>query len=70
MADMDTTENRRPQDGHLSVQEAGTKVNFRVSTIPTVGGEKVVMRLLDEGSKTFELQHLGCANATSKPFRR
>ena len=62
MAEMDTTENRRPQDGHLSVQEAGTKVNFRVSTIPTVGGEKVVMRLLDEGSKTFELQHLGmCA---------
>jgi type IV pilus assembly protein PilB len=59
MADMDTTESRRPQDGQLSVQEAGTKVNFRVSTIPTVGGEKVVMRLLDEGSKTFELQHLG-----------
>src|SRR5215470_12414303 len=59
MADMDTTENRRPQDGHLSVQEAGSKVNFRVSTIPTVGGEKVVMRLLDEGSKTFELAHLG-----------
>jgi len=59
MADMDTTENRRPQDGLLTVQEAGTKVNFRVSTIPTVGGEKVVMRLLDEGSKTFELQHLG-----------
>jgi type IV pilus assembly protein PilB len=59
MADMDTTESRRPQDGHLSVHEAGTKVNFRVSTIPTVGGEKVVMRLLDEGNKTFELQHLG-----------
>ncbi len=59
MADMDTTENRRPQDGHLSVSEAGNKVNFRVSTIPTVGGEKVVMRLLDEGSKTFELDHLG-----------
>jgi type IV pilus assembly protein PilB len=59
MADMDTTENRRPQDGHLSVQEGGVKVNFRVSTIPTVGGEKVVMRLLDEGSKTFELAHLG-----------
>jgi len=59
MADMDTTESRKPQDGHLSVQEAGTKVNFRVSTIPTVGGEKVVMRLLDEGNKTFELEHLG-----------
>src|SRR6185503_12639660 len=46
-------------DGHLSVQEAGMKVNFRVSTIPTVGGEKVVMRLLDEGNKTFEMEHLG-----------
>ncbi len=59
MADMDTTENRRPQDGRLGVHEAGTKVNFRVSTIPTVGGEKVVMRLLDEGNKTFDLEHLG-----------
>jgi type IV pilus assembly protein PilB len=59
MADMDTTESRRPQDGRLSVHEAGAKVNFRVSTIPTVGGEKVVMRLLDEGSKIFELDQLG-----------
>jgi type IV pilus assembly protein PilB len=59
MADMDTTVNRRPQEGHLSVQEVGVKVYFLVSTIPTVGGEKVVMRLLDEGSKTFELAHLG-----------
>ncbi|MCA9249336.1 MAG: Flp pilus assembly complex ATPase component TadA [Planctomycetales bacterium] len=61
MGDMDTTESRRPQDGHLSVQEAGGKVNFRVSTIPTVGGEKVVMRLLDEGNKVFDLDHLGLA---------
>ncbi len=59
MADMNTTENRRPQDGHLSVHEADTRVNFRVSTIPTVGGEKVVMRLLDEGGSTFELEQLG-----------
>jgi len=59
MADMDTTENRRPQDGHLSIEEAGNKVNFRVSTVPTVGGEKVVLRLLDEGNKTFELDKLG-----------
>ena len=59
MADMDTTENRRPQDGKLCVQEGGTRVNFRVSTIPTVGGEKVVMRLLDEGNRIFQLEHLG-----------
>jgi type IV pilus assembly protein PilB len=69
MADMDTTENRRPQDGLLSVQEAGSKVNFRVSTIPTVGGEKVVMRLLDEGSKTFELQHLGMSERDLKAIQ-
>jgi type IV pilus assembly protein PilB len=69
MADMDTTESRRPQDGHLSVQEAGTKVNFRVSTIPTVGGEKVVMRLLDEGNKSFELQHLGMSDRDLKAIQ-
>ena len=59
MADMDTTENRRPQDGRLSVNEAGARVNFRVSSIPTVGGEKVVMRLLDEGNKVLDLDTLG-----------
>ncbi|MEQ8846329.1 ATPase, T2SS/T4P/T4SS family [Botrimarina sp.] len=59
MADMDTTENRRPQDGRLTINEAGGRVNFRVSTIPTVGGEKVVMRLLDEGGRAFELDSLG-----------
>ncbi|TWT35490.1 Type II secretion system protein E [Posidoniimonas corsicana] len=59
MADMDTTESRRPQDGRLSVDEGGSRVNFRVSTIPTVGGEKVVMRLLDEGNQVFDLATLG-----------
>jgi type IV pilus assembly protein PilB len=41
------------------VHEGSTRVNFRVSTIPTVGGEKVVMRLLDEGNRIFDLEHLG-----------
>lgn len=59
MADMDTTETRRPQDGHLGVHEDGVKVNFRVSNIPTVGGEKVVLRLLDEGNKVFDLAKIG-----------
>jgi type IV pilus assembly protein PilB len=59
MADMDTTENRKPQDGRLGMHEGATRVNFRVSTIPTVGGEKVVMRLLDEGNHIFDLEHLG-----------
>jgi type IV pilus assembly protein PilB len=59
MADMDTTETRRPQDGHLTIAEGGVKASLRVSSIPTVGGEKVVMRVLDDGAKTFSLDRIG-----------
>lgn len=59
MADMDTTETRKAQDGHLTVEEHRKRINFRVSSIPTVGGEKMVLRLLDEGSKVFSLENLG-----------
>jgi len=59
MATMDTTENRRPQDGQLSIHDAGSRVNFRVSTIPTVGGEKLVLRLLDESNRSFQMENLG-----------
>ncbi|NQT37590.1 MAG: Flp pilus assembly complex ATPase component TadA [Planctomycetes bacterium] len=66
MADMDTTENRRPQDGHVSLNEADTKANLRVSTIPTVGGEKVVMRVLDEGNRLLTLDQLGLQPADGR----
>jgi type IV pilus assembly protein PilB len=69
MADMDTTENRRPQDGQLSITEPTGRVNFRVSTIPTVGGEKVVMRLLDEGSRIFQLDQLGLCDRDLKKIQ-
>lgn len=69
MADMDTTESRRPQDGQLSVNEPTGRVNFRVSTIPTVGGEKVVMRLLDEGSRIFQLDQLGLCDRDLKKIQ-
>ncbi|MEM9588649.1 MAG: ATPase, T2SS/T4P/T4SS family, partial [Planctomycetota bacterium] len=59
MADMDTTESRRPQDGHLTVTENGKRVGFRVSGIPTVDGQKLVLRLLDEGGQTFDLANIG-----------
>jgi len=59
MGDMDTTETRRPQDGHISIEDSGKSVNFRISTIPTVLGEKVVMRLIDESSKVFRMDQLG-----------
>jgi type IV pilus assembly protein PilB len=69
MADMDTTESRRPQDGQLSISEPTGRVNFRVSTIPTVGGEKVVMRLLDEGSRIFQLDQLGLCDRDLKKIQ-
>ena len=69
MAAMDTTESRRPQDGQLSIEEAGSRVNFRVSTIPTVGGEKVVMRLLDEGNRIFSLDQLGLCDRDMKKIQ-
>ena len=51
MADMDTTENRRPQDGHLQVLENGKRVGFRVSSIPTVDGQKFVFVCLMKVAK-------------------
>ena len=59
MANMDTTEKRKPQDGNLTLEEKGIKASFRVSTIPVVGGEKVVMRVIDEGTKVFTFDGLG-----------
>lgn len=59
MAEMNTTETRRAQDGHITLSGNDKRINFRVSSIPTVGGEKLVLRLLDEGSKTFSLEQLG-----------
>ena len=59
MGDMDTTETRRPQDGNLTIEENDTRASFRVSTIPVVGGEKVVMRVIDEGAKVFTFEALG-----------
>ena len=63
MANMDTTETRRPQDGDLSIDENGMRASYRVSTIPVIGGEKVVMRVIDEGNKVFTFAHWECPTA-------
>ena len=44
MADIDIAERRKPQDGRLSINANGRKIDLRVATLPTVWGEKVVMR--------------------------
>jgi len=59
MADLDISERRLPQDGRMKVKYKGREVDFRVSTLPTLFGEKVVMRLLDRSNLTLDLSKLG-----------
>jgi type IV pilus assembly protein PilB len=59
MADIDIAERRKPQDGRLSVTHQGRKIDLRVATLPTVWGEKVVMRVLDNTTAAMDLEDLG-----------
>jgi type IV pilus assembly protein PilB len=59
MAEIDIAERRVPQDGRMTVSVEGSAVDLRVSTLPTVQGEKVVMRLLDRASGILPLASLG-----------
>jgi type IV pilus assembly protein PilB len=59
MADINIAERRIPQDGRLSVQTNGKKIDLRVATLPTVWGEKVVMRVLDNSTARLDLADLG-----------
>ena len=59
MADINIAERRIPQDGRLSVQAHGKKIDLRVATLPTVWGEKVVMRVLDNSTARLDLADLG-----------
>jgi len=59
MADMDIAERRVPQDGRLTVMWQGRKIDLRVNSIPTVWGEKIVMRVLDNTAARMTLPDLG-----------
>ncbi len=59
MAKMDIAEHRIPQDGRCQVVADGKEVDLRISTLPTVLGEKVVLRVLDKQRLTFNLDELG-----------
>jgi type IV pilus assembly protein PilB len=58
MADLDIAERRLPQDGRIRVRFSGKDIDFRVSTIPSKHGEKVVMRILDKSTTTLGLDKL------------
>ncbi len=59
LAKMDIAEKRVPQDGAISVRTSDKRIDLRVSTVPTVYGEKMVMRILDKGAIPLELTGLG-----------
>jgi type IV pilus assembly protein PilB len=59
MADLDIAERRVPQDGRVALTVAGKSVDLRVATLPTVYGEKVVMRILDKSAVLLTLPELG-----------
>jgi type IV pilus assembly protein PilB len=59
MADINIAERRIPQDGRMSVSTNGKKIDLRVATLPTVWGEKVVMRILDNSTAMLKLSDLG-----------
>jgi general secretion pathway protein E len=68
MAELDIAERRVPQDGRIRLRMRDRQVDVRVSTLPTLHGESVVLRLLDRESGRIELHQLGMAPDTERRF--
>jgi general secretion pathway protein E len=64
MAELDIAERRRPQDGRIRLRVEGRELDVRVSTLPTLHGESVVLRLLDAERQRHDLDGLGMAEDT------
>jgi type IV pilus assembly protein PilB len=69
MSDIDIAERRKPQDGRMSVSHGGRKIDLRVATLPTVWGEKIVMRILDNTSTTMSLESLNLLPRNFEVYR-
>ena len=70
LAGLDIAERRLPQDGKIGMRIAGREIDLRVSTLPTVYGEGVVIRILEKGSIILDLERLGMAPAIEARFRK
>jgi type IV pilus assembly protein PilB len=64
MSSMNIAESRKPQDGRINSEILGRKIDFRVSTQPTIHGENIVMRILDEKQSIVTLDKLGFSEIT------
>ena len=69
MANLDIAERRMPQDGRIELSVSGHPVDLRVSVLPTLFGESVVMRVLDRGVVSLDLDKLGMDDDILRPFR-
>jgi type IV pilus assembly protein PilB len=70
MADINIAERRIPQDGRLSVNTNGKKIDLRVATLPTVWGEKIVMRVLDNSTAMLKLSDLGFSDPNYEVYSK
>jgi type IV pilus assembly protein PilB len=70
LADLDITERRRPQDGHISIEIHDKPYDLRIATVPARGGEKLAVRVADAGRGIVSLEQLGMAETQLQLFRR
>ena len=70
MSDIDIAERRKPQDGRMSVIHGGRQIDLRVATLPTVYGEKVVMRILDNSNTNLGMEQLGLRERNAETFQK
>ena len=70
MSDIDIAERRRPQDGRMSVVHGGRQIDLRVATLPTVYGEKVVMRILDNSNTSLGMEQLSLLERNAAAYKQ
>jgi len=70
MADMDISEKRMPQDGHMAVRHDGREYDLRVSSLPAVGGEKIVIRILDKYALRWSLDTIVPSPDNNQKFKK
>lgn len=70
MAKLDIAEHRLPQDGRIKLKMGRREIDFRVSTVPVSGGERIVLRILDKGNVILGLDKIGMLPSVLDEFRR
>ncbi|WP_420810319.1 type II secretion system ATPase GspE [Estrella lausannensis] len=70
MAKLDIAEHRLPQDGRIKLKMGPREIDFRVSTVPVVGGERIVLRILDKGNVVLGLDKIGMLPEVLEEFQK